>query len=498
MATVYCRLGTGVSGYVVYKGSDVYDVNGNKTISNVSSGTKLIIYAKDVELSSGYALPADVYTSTDGSSWSYVDYLQSTSVTITVGSSNMYIRVGPATVSSSYSTNLIHFRTGQGVSSYKMQYASTQSTGNVVTVTGRNSSTSAFVRDGTDAALINAVYESGYGAPFQFVEYTDSSFATIKKTFAEGDAYVRSNGTRYIKLYATYIPPTTYYQIEAHGNGGTFPDGSTYWLSAVFPSSGDGGYVIYDLGNIPTPTRSGYTLKGWASTATSTTVYGDTIGFTASSTSASSPTVKEVYAVWQLTSVTITLDGNGGKWDAATGRLTITKNVGDMLSFATYSSLTRTGYTLLGWSASKSATTATYGTNGYVTVGATDATYYAVWQKNVIALFYWSSASADATLIAKGKPVSNLTSVRWNSLMAKIKEVAEAEGGTFSYGSVSSGGTFYATEFNEARTGILNLTGYGTLPAAQSAGGQVKAALFEGSGSLKTALNAAIDHYNNS
>ena len=41
-------------------------------------------------------------------------------------------------------------------------------------------------------------------------------------------------------------------------------------------------------------------------------------------------------------------------------------------------------------------------------------------------------------------------------------------------------------------------SGYGTIPAAQASGNAVKASLFEGSGSLKTALNAAITHYNNS
>ena len=39
-------------------------------------------------------------------------------------------------------------------------------------------------------------------------------------------------------------------------------------------------------------------------------------------------------------------------------------------------------------------------------------------------------------------------------------------------------------------------SGYGTIPAAQASGNAVKASLFEGSGSLKTALNAAIKHYN--
>ena len=81
---------------------------------------------------------------------------------------------------------------------------------------------------------------------------------------------------------------------------------------------------------------------------------------------------------------------------------------------------------------------------------------------------------------------------------AKIAELAEAEGGSYSYSTVVSGDTFYATEFNSVRTAIMNRSGYGTLPAAQSSGNAVKASLFEGSGSLKTALNAAITHYNNS
>lgn len=82
--------------------------------------------------------------------------------------------------------------------------------------------------------------------------------------------------------------------------------------------------------------------------------------------------------------------------------------------------------------------------------------------------------------------------------MSKIQELAEAEGGSYSYSRVSSGATIYASSFNAVRTAISNRTGHGTLPAAQAKGNEVKAALFEGSGSLKSALNAAINHYNNS
>ena len=91
-----------------------------------------------------------------------------------------------------------------------------------------------------------------------------------------------------------------------------------------------------------------------------------------------------------------------------------------------------------------------------------------------------------------------MTAARWNRFKAKIAELAEGEGGSYSYSTVASGDTFYATEFNSVRTAIMNRSGYGTLPAAQASGNAVKASLFEGSGSLKTALNAAITHYNNS
>ena len=252
-----------------------------------------------------------------------------------------------------------------------------------------------------------------------------------------------------------------------------------------------GGYVYFSNYN---PTRAGYALIGWSATSGATSpTYGPTdyVGPLYGSS-------YKFYAVWQQSTATITLIGNGGKWDDATGIIQLTRNVGDVLNFGSYSSLTRTGYTLLGWSANSAATSATYGVNGTVDVGASDATYYAVWQKITIGLFYWNSASTDASLIAAGQPISNMTATRWNRFKAKIAELAEAEGGSYSYSTAASGDTFYATEFNDVRTAIMNRSGYGTIPAAQASGNAVKASLFEGSGSLKTALNAAITHYNNS
>ena len=567
----------------------------------------------------------------------------SNNLTYTGKNRDIYLSASGSTPS--YSTNLIYFRTGTGVSSYTVTYANSSSTGNTASVTGRNSSTSIYVRASTNAQVTHINYESGYGGPLQFVEYTDSTFSTVKKYFDQGDLYVYSSGTRYVKLFATRNQIRCYY----YANGGTFSGGSNLYTDSV--DAGEYSYTSapsnavsrsgYELvgwatdssattagwgtndsigplsGNISvyavwrkirftitfyanggswssgsdpytesvesgsyasteTPSgrvyRSGYRLLGWStsSTATSATYstneaigplgasislyavweenpyitldagegrfgtdryvyfhidYGGHVYFSnynptragytligwSATSGATSPTYGptdyvgplygssyKFYAVWQQSTATITLNGNGGKWDDATGIIQLTRNVGDVLNFGSYSSLTRAGYTLLGWSANSTATSATYGVNGTVDVGASDATYYAVWQKITIDLFYWNSASTDASLIAAGQPISNMTAARWNRFKAKIAELAEAEGGSYSYSTVASGNTFYATEFNSVRTAIMNRSGYGTLPAAQSSGDAVKAALFEGSGSLKTALNAAITHYNNS
>lgn len=109
----------------------------------------------------------------------------------------------PAAGSSpSYSTNLITFQAGTGIKSYKMIYADAESTGNTATISSIQKGI--WVRENTNASLYGTpTPESGYGEPYYFVEYTDSSFSAIKKTFDEGDINVYSNGKRYIRLFAT-------------------------------------------------------------------------------------------------------------------------------------------------------------------------------------------------------------------------------------------------------------------------------------------------------
>ena len=242
-----------------------------------------------------------------------------------------------------------------------------------------------------------------------------------------------------------------------------------------------------------------YILIGWAENPTSTSpTYGvnEVIG----PLYGAGP--YKYYAVWQKSRATLTFYGNGGLWYGNLQKQSKTYEVGETVSFATYSNdLVRAGYSLLGWSTSSTATAASWGPNGIVTVGATDADYYAVWQKH-IDLFYWyGNDTQDAAKIAKGQPVTNLTATIWNEFKSRINQLTIAEtGSSWSYSAVSSGDSITAAEVLAARNALAALNNNVPLPTANQlqTGKQILASYFNGTGSLKAALNIIINNYNNS
>lgn len=369
-------------------------------------------------------------------------------------------------------STLLTFRKGTGINSYTVHVSNDDRFPQTISAT---TATSWYVTTGTTCWIDTISYTAGYENARASCSYVGNDWDLTS------DPYVGTSTDRNITVYAEARPQQ--YACYFYPNGGTPVDRQTVFVDY-------GGYI-----NLTNPSnnvsRTDYELTGWmdndngtvyATTATVGPIWG----------------VKSFYAQWTKTTSTIHLNGNGGAFSNGNSMVTLKKSIGDTVSFTGYSAdLTRAGYTLLGWSANKNATSATYATNGYVTVGGSDATYYAIWQKKAIDLFYWQSASSDPALIAKGKPVSNLTAARWNRFKAKIKALREAEGGTWSYSTVVSGQAITASEFNTARTGVSNCGGYAVLPPAQSSGNTVLASLFEGSGSLKSALNGAITYYNN-
>lgn len=297
-------------------------------------------------------------------------------------------------------------------------------------------------------------------------------------------------------FYAVWsLAPT----IVLSANGGVFQD--TRFTTREYPKQTPGN-AFYFSGPSGLVARTGYKLLGWSANNTATTAGYDPDGWVTVGNS----TVQRYYAVWQKSEATITLYGNGGLWGGNLQYRSFKKEVGDVINLADYGPngtppLGRAYYSLVGWSTSSTGTAA-WGVNGTITVGATDASYYAIWEPH-IELFYWDggTGSADSSIIAKGLPVTNLTASRWNRFKKKINEITQAQTGkAWSYTTTSSGDSITAIEVLNARNAIAALNGNVPLPtAAQLATGKkILASYFNGSGSLKAALNIVISNYNDS
>ena len=170
----------------------------------------------------------------------------------------------------------------------------------------------------------------------------------------------------------------------------------------------------------------------------------------------------------------------------------------------------RDGYQFVGWAQDSRDTTGVI--TGTITVNAsgegTTNNLYAIWKRNQISLFYWDGANSEANsndklLIAKGQPVGNITGGQngnWNRLKAKIAELRKAQGGSWSYSTVSSGAPMTAAEFNDVRSGIDACDGHGTLPSAVGPNSIIYAHYFQSTtdnpNSLKSAINTAITTHN--
>ena len=154
-----------------------------------------------------------------------------------------------------------------------------------------------------------------------------------------------------------------------------------------------------------TPTRSGYTFKGWAASSTSTIAWyeaGDSVSVGYNSS-------KTLYAVWEEASYTHTLyyNANGGSGAPSTQSQTTTTNSSYTFTISS-TTPSRSGYTFLGWATSSSASSASYSPGGSISVDANSAkTLFAVWYETTYSVtvypggysyFYWYGSNAgDST-----------------------------------------------------------------------------------------------------
>lgn len=210
--------------------------------------------------------------------------------------------------------------------------------------------------------------------------------------------YTDYSGTRYTKSSPTYtIPALESYTITFKPNGGTSGKTTTgkkyYGKTYTIPSSA-------------TPTRTGYTFVGWNTSSTATTYQ-----YKANSSYTTNAAVT-LYAIWKK-DITITYDSNGGTAGSKTSETATIYNATTSHTFSLPSTSaqkpSKTGWELLGWNKSKTATSASYTSS--ITLSDSD-TLYAIWRKQLQIIYDsngGSSINSTSTYIYNSATSANLT-----------------------------------------------------------------------------------------
>lgn len=150
---------------------------------------------------------------------------------------------------------------------------------------------------------------------------------------------------------------------------------------AVTPTAKD---VTYgqQYGDLPTPTRGGYSFQGWFTSGGTQITKTSTVSITAAQT---------LYARWSAKSVTVTFNAGEGTVTPATQTVTYGQTYG------TLPTPVRSGYTFLGWFTS--ATGGTEITASTTVTQTADQTLFAHWESAAILRIVSSGAVAVATQI---------------------------------------------------------------------------------------------------
>ena len=194
---------------------------------------------------------------------------------------------------------------------------------------------------------------------YTFKGWGTTSSATTA-TYQPGGRYT---GNADVELFAVWTIDT--YTITYNANGGS--------LDKV-PASETKTYGVAYTINANAPVRTGYTFKGWGTTASSTTAsYQPGVQYTGNAN-------LELFAIWEVNTYTITYNANGGSLDKVPA--TQTKKYSETINLDTNVPV-RDGFVFIGWSSNSGATVGSYEAGAPYTANA-NVTLYAVWEEEVI------------------------------------------------------------------------------------------------------------------
>lgn len=191
--------------------------------------------------------------------------------------------------------------------------------------------------------------------------------------------------------------------VSYSANGGS---GSLSPSSASTAQTGSGNVTVSVVLKTPSFTRSGYKLKGWATSSGGGVAYsfGGTLSHVFTYSGSDQTYNTTLYAVWEAEYVYLNFNANGGS--GAPAQQTRLKGVSSKLPSTVP---TRSGYKFAGWSWYSSGTGTIYQPSALVSI-TKNSTLYAVWQQQS------STASVSPSRIAMdGLMAGTITITKANS-----------------------------------------------------------------------------------
>ena len=156
-------------------------------------------------------------------------------------------------------------------------------------------------------------------------------------------------------------------------------------------------YLSDPYGNLPIPTRNGYTFTGWFSAKTGGVKVTE-------KTTITTPSSHTLYAAWKANTYTVSFNTNGGGAAPQSKQVTFNGKYGQLPD-----NLTRTGYTFTGWYTDASGGTKIKNDSVYSVAG--NQVLYARWTANKYTLTFdanGGSVSTATTLLAYGSEYGKL------------------------------------------------------------------------------------------
>lgn len=247
---------------------------------------------------------------------------------------------------------------------------SVSDTNNTLYYTYSSSSSSASGNKGSVSISTSADSGTGWSTSNQvkLYEYTHASVtrgtsAQTRYLYAKLTDIDRVGGTMYVSTTIS-IPALTKYTIKYNANGGSgAPSSQTKYYGRTLTLSST------------KPSRTGYTFKGWATSASGSVAYAAGASYTANAS-------VTLYAVWQANTYTIKYNANGGNGAPSSQTkiygVTLTLSSTKPTRASVVNDGTTTTYTFKGWATSANSTTVAYAAEAKYTANSS-VTLYAVW-----------------------------------------------------------------------------------------------------------------------